>query len=151
MILFNDRTLAQQLHSEVVTERQQLTYLAIIMGILALSPMVATTAAPNVIFGVVGVLENVGIVFYAYRVNSRGDGHHFISRFICLAIPIAVKLMVVWVLLNLPLALFHILAHSTQLWDHSAQLIFWCNLMILTALWLRRITIDFRIASGQSG
>ena len=177
MIVFSERKLAQCLHDDAVTEKQQLYYCAILLGVVASNDAVGFAIndvlhAKDFAIDALHVIANGAMLFYAFLVNSKGDGRNVVARFICLYVPIGFKLFVLTCTL---MALFFCLRfyildpnhpgwllselfksgvtdkeRLEKLWDYSLHPIVGMCAVILILFWARRIKIAFKIASGQS-
>jgi hypothetical protein len=107
LILFRQRKLAQKLHEDAVTEKQQIYYLILYSLVTVLYVMMSRNEGrPEGHYNVydfisdgVTILYTVASILYLFSLNKKGDGRNFLVRYICLAIPITVKMF----LLALPL------------------------------------------------
>jgi hypothetical protein len=152
MIIFSERKLAQNLHAGTVTAKQELYYLLLVNLFYVVT---ATTTFTHYLavekLTLYDYLEDIATligeavtIVYAYFVNSKGDGQYFITRFICLTIPILIKTF----LLILPIFVIVVFAFLAAN-ENIGNLFIFLGSFVLFAFIIWRYQIGFKIASGQ--
>jgi hypothetical protein len=99
MYLWNVNGLADELRAERTTEKNKLLYyLFTVLFAWVMDEL--NTGGPEIStpYGllslVVGIAVTVLGMFYCYGVNQKGDGKCFVTRFICLSVPVTVRIAV---------------------------------------------------------
>lgn len=181
MIIFSERKLAQKLHDGGVTRSQVFIYSIIALVWISyayVSSLIDFFSEPALIplrtqiiaFHAVYQSFNCLLIFYAYKINSKGDGRDFLSRFICLALPIGIKTFWIGLLFAAPFIYYQLHhfwdAHPNwmaefddsdagkfkmvkEIWGTSSYIFFGVLLITLSLFWSWRLNLSFRIASGQ--
>jgi len=105
MYLWNTNALANELKEGTLSEREKFKYY--ITSTLLYELLILVTSFSARTFSAVEIflsLLSIAILFFgtyqSYRVNQKGDGLNFIERFICLSLPIGIKI-IVWYFLGM--------------------------------------------------
>lgn len=182
MIFFSEQKLAAKLREGAITRNQTIIYMIIFVAYFAYEyftslydaftdPELIAVKSQYLAFNVFSQAVNLGVVFYAFKINSKGDARDFAVRYISLAIPIGVKAIALTVFLFLPLFFYGFSHYFSTHPDWRSELnkpgmsmfdmwrlIFggsiWTDFIglhiILAALWAWRLNISFKIVSGQA-
>ena len=103
LVLLNPLELARRLRDGIVSPRDKLIYLIIttVIGIIAGSSVVAhlmyegELTDMDIVNDVISLLFEVTLIIIAYRINQRGNATDFIERYICISVPLTVRVFVV--------------------------------------------------------
>ena len=103
LVLLNPLELARHLRDGNVSPRDKLLYLIIctVMGIVAGSSVVAhllyegELTDMDIANDIIALLFEVGLIIAAYRINQRGSATDFIERYICISVPLTLRVFVV--------------------------------------------------------
>lgn len=107
MYLWNTTKLASDLKADVVTERDKLNYLivAAVLATFGSYALALTGVEGNKLMlvegGVAIVVTIVGIIM-CYDMNLSGDNRSFLDRFICMSLPLAIRLVVLMIVIAIP-------------------------------------------------
>ena len=99
MIFWNVRKLAEQLKNEELSSKQKLRYLLLVFVFLGITPYAYLGEAFNSAYGIevlVVLFATIWGVLYCHEANEEGDGKDFFERFICIGVPVGVRLMAVF-------------------------------------------------------
>lgn len=160
MYFFRDKKLAEALKVDAVGQKEQMQYFLIVS--LCFSLLMTTfmyealydsgANAYDYMIDVMSLLFTVIHILIAYRINEKGDGENFLSRYICLSLPVGVQTFLVAIILGVVAAIFDEADSSVVYEEEEIQTTM--SLVIVTMLtycypvW--RYITDFKIASGQS-
>ena len=108
--IWKTKSLISELREDKVSEIEKLKYV-IFMGVVY-----AVFSDPLVVFSVeysyIAVINLVSVVLitvlgtiYAFKKNSSGDNKHFVTRYICLGVPIGVKIFLLALILGILVAI----------------------------------------------
>ena len=103
MYLWNTKALAKELKEGTLSESEKFKYYIVGTILYTVLLMLPTRGeSTNTIDSLIGILIAILIIFFGtymcYGVNKSGDNANFIERFICLSLPIAIKIFLIWVL-----------------------------------------------------
>lgn len=94
--LFNDKRLAKDFIAGEIVESEKALYLVALVVIQALFTMLIRSSGGDHVYRVASsfliVLISIFGIAYCYRENLRGDGKAFVERFLCLSVPVSLKL-----------------------------------------------------------
>jgi hypothetical protein len=97
MYLWNTKQLAIDLRDNKVSEQDQMWYLLAYVVLTSLSALVAKWVPSE--YGLSGIASIVDLgvtiigLLVCYSANSRGDARDFILRFICLSLPLTLRIL----------------------------------------------------------
>src|SRR5690242_21470685 len=108
MVLWKAQVLAEELREDRVSEREKLGYLlvgVVLQVLLGRASILAALRSPAALLSsvVVLLLDVVGLVL-VFRANAQGDGRQFVERYICLAVPLGIRMYALYA--GLALALY---------------------------------------------
>jgi len=128
MYLWNTKALAKELKEGTLSESQKFKYYITVTLLFYLFTMLPGSKESSIIlYSFLGMLVSLLIIFFGiykcYQVNKSGDNVNFIERFICLSLPVGIRvcafsilLLVISIFLTFLLGFFGILSsESTNL------------------------------------
>lgn len=110
MYLWNTDALAADLANGRLPERERIKYFLLYAVLTALAAEVSTymgqtPTLPALTYSALVVLTTLFGTIWLYRLNRAEAGQDFIGRLICLSVPIGVKLVALFILIGIPVAL----------------------------------------------
>ncbi|PCI01001.1 MAG: hypothetical protein COB76_02355 [Alphaproteobacteria bacterium] len=159
MIFFKYKTLAERLHNNEVSEKQQMIYLWLNSVLWALAYTASAgysiwgdSAPLNIFDYLTDILMLITVstcIILPYKINSKNDGKNFISRYVCLSFPITFLTFICMVILAILTVVFefYFFGDVIETLQTSPS-----TLVIIIPLFLIIIylyTNAFKIASGQ--
>jgi hypothetical protein len=161
MYWWNTHALAEALKTKRLSQRQKMIYLAVMMlGVSLvvevtawLGPGSGVTPAMGVIRG--AVLSGITLwgVLACYQANRRGDDSEFIDRFVCLSLPLTIRVLIVFSLLAFALIIPVYLMMCLMMGDRCESVAtLLSDLLILVAevVFYRRLRWHLLRVSGAS-
>jgi type IV secretory pathway TrbL component len=114
LVLLNPPELARRLRDGAVSSRDKLIYLVIVtvLGIAAGSSVVAhlmyegELTDMDIANDIITLLFEVALILIAYRINQRGNAMDFIERYICISVPLTLRVFVVMTIIAFIIASF---------------------------------------------
>ena len=104
MHIWNTSVLVEELRARQVSQREKAKYLAVTSACISLLPYAYLQSPTSPLLAVEAVLTAlitlVGITA-CYHANVRGDGEEFLDRFVCLSLPLGLRVGVVWIVIYL--------------------------------------------------
>lgn len=167
MIYFlKDKKLAASLKASTISERDKFIYFLIFLFAPVLLRFIGLLYAPHSYAGserlqdpyfqwiVLGLLPIGILIFYLfYKINTKGDGLHFIERFICLNFPLSIHLMLIGFIGGIMGALIMSISSIMNLLHNDIVM---GSIIIVTVLgvillgyYCARMVMLLKIASGQ--
>lgn len=125
MYLWNTNALAKELKEDTLPEREKFKYLMIyiLLGVVGFEllkylpeevsqSVVSQTnvSESTVLMSIFNILVVTIGIYLCYETNSRGDGVKFIERYICLSLPLWIRITVLWMVSYLVLGIVLIIA-----------------------------------------
>ncbi|MCA0754971.1 hypothetical protein KP806_07900 [Paenibacillus sp. N4] len=111
MYLWNVKALAHELKEKTLSQQQKMKYFLvfILLNVIMIECSYYLGMSFNFnIYDLIGSLEtvvvNIAGIIFCYRANRSGDNDDFIERFICLSLPITIRLLFISVIV-LPIIL----------------------------------------------
>ena len=110
MILWNTKELSNQLRSGAVTEKEKMKYF-LITTLMTTFVVAGMTKEPDLLlplhYGFMGLnlLITATGVWWAFHVNSMGDGKHFLDRIVCISLPIVLRVIALSLAVTIPCAI----------------------------------------------
>src|ERR1700730_2408497 len=107
MYIWNAHALAKELQERTITEKQKSTYLIFILILMSIAEFLCKSPANNleIALRIGSFIADIFIiilgVYYCFKCNEKGDNKHFLERYICLSVPIAVQVGLVVALVNI--------------------------------------------------
>jgi hypothetical protein len=101
MIIWNINRLIAELKSGEVTQKNRMYYLLSIIMIALVVGAIPTDETPPKIKYIESAIEIVGTamaILVSYNANRKGDDKDYVERFICLTLPIVIKIAVGFVI-----------------------------------------------------
>jgi len=103
MYLWNTKALAKKLKERTLSESDKFKYYIVVVILYTILLMLPTRGeSTNTTDSLIGILIAILAIFFGsyicYKVNKSGDNVNFVERFICLSLPIAIKIFLLWVL-----------------------------------------------------
>ncbi len=98
MIFWNVEKLAGQLKQGELSSKQKLRYLLVVFVFLGITPYAYLGEAYNAAYGLevlVVLFATIWGILYCHEANEEGDGKDFFERFICIGVPVGVRIMVI--------------------------------------------------------
>jgi len=97
MYLWKTEKLIADFQENKVSEKEKLKYVIFAVAVCSLltNPIVAMSEKYShlgLVHLVLIILMNVYGTLYTFRKNSKGDNIHFVTRYICLIVPIGIKM-----------------------------------------------------------
>lgn len=104
MIFWSEKKLAVKLRDDMVSAKEQLVYLA--LGNLIIAYFISCLYGKEVfrsdiyghIYHAILVITAVILPIVIFKINNKGDGKDFLMRYICLNLPITIKLFLLQLL-----------------------------------------------------
>jgi len=169
MIYFwNDKQLARDLKNGAISEWHKFIYLMLYFFVPALFRLIGHILPHKHtedieksfwMFSLTLIVIPLGLLFFyfLYKTNEKGDGLHFIERYICLTFPLIIRIMAIFIpaiVLGATLsAMFVVHSHNALGEDASIFVLMALPVAIVIALlvyyYLRFVTL-LKIASGQT-
>jgi len=91
--------LADELREQRLTEREKFAYVFTTAALKSVLAPLSFLAGPNRGHLPILMIGSASIMLsglaYCFRVNQQGDGRYFIERYICLAVPIACRVLLI--------------------------------------------------------
>ncbi len=103
MFFFSEKKLARKLHEGQVTEKEQMIYLLCLALFYALlltsvfypeASSAITTTIYDYLLDFVGIAFTAIAIIYSSFINKSGDNKAFVSRYICISIPLTIKFVI---------------------------------------------------------
>lgn len=97
MIFWNVSKLAEQLRNGELSSKQKMRYLLLVFVFLGITPYAYLGESYNAAYGLevlVILFTSIWGILYCHEANEEGDGKNFIERFICIGVPVGVRVMV---------------------------------------------------------
>jgi hypothetical protein len=160
MIYFwNDKQLARDLKNSAISEWYKFIYFLLYLYVPKLIESLESFAPKHhplesswiLLILIIGFFIGIWLFYILYKTNAKGDGVHFIERYVCLTFPLIIRFSVIGIpiilLASLPLIM---LLNGLGFEAHSSGLILAAIIVIpfLTFYYLRLLTL-LKIASGQ--
>ena len=106
MYIWRVNRLVEDLRADQVTEAESLKYLIFVAIICTIStdPVFAIGIEYSIFDALITLVLVIGVVFgtyYCYRKNQSGDNRDFIRRFVCLSVPVGIRLIPVVLILGM--------------------------------------------------
>lgn len=103
MYLWNTKALAKELKEGTLSESDKFRYYIVVVILYTVLLMFPTRGgSSDAVDSIIGILIAILAIFFGtyicYKVNKSGDNVNFVERFICLSLPIAIKIFLLWVL-----------------------------------------------------
>ena len=100
MYIWNSSKLVEDLRSDTVTEKEKLKYVLFwVVGTMIVSDPLFhfdyEYVLNDAILSLVMLVVSIAGTIYCYKVNKNGDNKDFISRYICLSIPVGIRAFVI--------------------------------------------------------
>lgn len=108
--LWNTKLLAKEFRNNELSQRMRFKYFLIfivvpmLIGDISFTPIQipwSVDSMPAVILSIMFLLIIVGGMILTYKANKAGDNKEFIDRYVCLSIPIFIKLTVLFIGINI--------------------------------------------------
>jgi hypothetical protein len=140
LYLWNVKALAQELKEDRVTEKEKLKYF--VFAILTGTGHISLPADST---GWIFEGLNIGIViaslFWCFRANQQGDNKDFIFRFICLSVPICIRLVLISGVISIVPFIYFVAYLKIQLIFVLTMLISSLILIVTYFAWIRKYII----------
>jgi len=168
MYFLRDKKLAHDLHKGFVSEKQQMLYLLFtslftsLFFTVTFGTALFADAAPANIYNYISdgfyVLITGLTVLHTFKINQKGDDNEFIVRFICIGLPVTLKVTLLSLILGvivapIDLALAGINLNEIDAANFSTESgpATAIAIISMSLLALHFFTRSFKIASGQKG
>ncbi len=95
--MWNTSALVEELRAKRLSEREKAKYLAATWVVFSLLPYMyleVPTSRLLAVEAVLTILVTIIGIAACYRANARGDGEEFVGRFVCLSLPIGLRVLV---------------------------------------------------------
>jgi hypothetical protein len=153
MYIWNVKALAQDLKAGQVSQKEKMKYFLVTIIVQML--MTSMPAQPSLQYGdfirtvIFSIITAIGIVV-CYKANSRGDDKEFVERFICLSLPIGVRIsLLLFIGLILDIIIATVLQFGPQALEVSIFIVS-IIVLIITLTWMRSYIIDVSGAGENS-
>jgi H+/Cl- antiporter ClcA len=154
MYLWDVNKLSEQLITNSVTEKDKMKYLIGYITIGAISGEVSYWSGVGMnslnyfdyLNGFISVLLTIIGTFICYRANQVGDGQKFVERFICLSVPIIIRIIII----GFPVAIGIYIAadlfvmggkHNFENGADSIQTLLILFYLVIYFYWIRKLII----------
>ncbi|WP_134703498.1 hypothetical protein [Ammoniphilus sp. YIM 78166] len=97
MIFWNVGKLAEQIKQGDLSSKQKVKYLIVVFVFLGITPYAYLGEAYSSAYGLevlVVLFATIWGILYCHEANEEGDGKDFFERFICIGVPVGVRIMV---------------------------------------------------------
>lgn len=164
MIFFKYKTLAKMLHNNEVTQKQQMIYLLLITILYTINSTsllgdyfynnAAELNLYDYIIDATAVFFVILITILAYIQNSKGDNKHYISRSICLTLPVLMLTFPIAFLFGIPAGLldsivfYNLEPNAPDFAQHTGPFLV-SSIIAMYAVYTHLFINGFKIASGQ--
>jgi len=155
MYLWNTKALAKELKEGTLNEWEKFKYF--ITGVMLYELLISIPSDTDynlfewVVISVSGFLITFLGIYMCYKINKTGDGLNFIERFICISLPIMIKLSV-WSLL--PLFIFVLLMGTEQeelaSFDSFLGIFIIATVIFITVLFYWRVYVHMKWISHNN-
>lgn len=103
MYLWKVDSLVEDFKTDKVTQWEEFKYMLLfsVLTVITYEPLSCNVSAYNYydyIDSVLAVAITIGGVYYCYKINKEGDNKNFIARVICIGLPVAVRISVLFIL-----------------------------------------------------
>jgi len=129
MFLWNVGGLARALKADLINDRQKSYYLAALamLGITLITcyRILPPTCTPpersiiDILGGLIYGFIALNGVIRVFHINMAGDGRFFIDRFICLALPITIRIISYFLLISLPIGIIRAFLPLKYIWGEQ--------------------------------
>lgn len=160
MYLWRIKKLAGDLKADRVSEWEQVKYLLVLVlpmiafsylpAFLAMLGPAIMSAVPLFLEMVVFLAITIGGITMNFRANQRGDGREFLKRFICLSVPVNIRILIYSLPIFLVLGVFSVFlgeVMGVSLAEQSSS-IFALGTELLSYLWIRSYILEISGASS---
>lgn len=152
MYLWNTNALARELKEGTLSEREKFKYLLVYVVVevilLELSNYppyeYSEFMIPMSVFSILSVIIGT---YICYRTNQNGDGVRFIERYICLGLPLSIKIVVLFIAAAL---LLLIVAEIVTEWPEETTFLESASLVAVTIIYYWRLNVHIKSISHNA-
>jgi hypothetical protein len=156
MQILNDRKLAHRLKEDAVSEREQFYYLMILL-------VVTILPSSSWLIGQLGITVNnwdlasdialfvftIAGSIWTFNTNASGDNKNFVTRYICLGLPISIQAIVLGTLLVVIIVVMEELFSAVLIEDEST-IVDLILIMVFLSFFFFRLNGAIKIACNNS-
>jgi len=148
MYLWNTKALARELREGTLSEREKFKYLlanvvlyALLLELASYSPLEYSES--NLLMSLFSIIATIVGTYICYRTNQNGDGVKFIERYICLGVPLSIKILVLLIVAALLFAILMGVQEDTTILDSAV-------VIVITIIYYWRLNVHIKSISHNN-
>lgn len=156
MQILNDRKLARRLREDAVSEREQFYYFMVLLVLTILPSSTWLVGQLGVTGNYWDLASDIALIvltvagaIWVFNTNASGDNKNFVSRYICLGLPVSIQAGVVMILTTVVIFLLEELFSTIMIEDEST-IVDLILIIVFLSFFFFRLNSAIKIACDNS-